>query len=738
MDINVESGKAVNFLHYIRDNGYIGLTAIRPDGSLESITRCVKDKSIEAFIRKHNNNDGLYYTLNEPYDSAPNSKLKKEHIKSLYGIYIDADPDKSKPLHEERKRLLEFAKNLNNDADFPPTLIIDSGGGVQALWLFEKPIPATLVNVKAVEDYGRGLAKKYNTDSVQNIDRLLRLPFTLNIPNDLKKATGRTNALATVLYASQKRYSSLKGICTPIEAKIHEGVIDHNHDFDFDSLEPDGSKIPEELKKRMDSAVRMDEKLRALTTGKLKRNSRSDYDFAYASRLKAAGFNIQDTAQIMYILPNGKGEELTERDIVRCYDRADDPFNNLKLDNDYILKINSIPNPMIQLAAPKELDDKYGLLIPKRLITVDGLKMDFLHDVDWMYDEFLMKHGFNVIYGQSGAGKSFTTLDIAVHLAWGKSWNGIECNCKMAVLYCAAEAGRGMGKRVEAARRRAGVPRNATIEEFPFRVIPMSLDLMSQPSDIKDDILDVIVHGKILKIDSCMELGMVVFDTLSTTFAGGNENSSEDMGKYVTNTKRIQEELETSPTIVHHSGKDQSAGARGHSLLRAATDTEIEVRAEKRGDKWKREIEVKKQRESEDNYSFKFGLKRVGVGVNNRGKEVTTCQLVLENDVDFESVIPSVVDELPNLQKFMYFAVEVANKMHDNSTKMINAWFDYFEKNPDKKPQSTTQVSLLGTGTVGMESRSFGKRKNTPSALRTELAGKGLIKLNDKNQWVIV
>jgi len=51
-----------------------------------------------------------------------------------------------------------------------------------------------------------------------------------------------------VLYASQKRYSSLKGICTPIEAKIHEGVIDHNHDFDFDSLEPDGSKIPEELK----------------------------------------------------------------------------------------------------------------------------------------------------------------------------------------------------------------------------------------------------------------------------------------------------------------------------------------------------------------------------------------------------------------------------------------------------------------------------------------------------------
>ena len=32
--------------------------------------------------------------------------------------------------------------------------------------------------------------------------------------------------------------------------------------------------------------------------------------------------------------------------------------------------------------------------------------------------------------------------------------------------------------------------------------------------------------------------------------------------------------------LVHHTGKDTAKGARGHSLLRAATDTEIEVKRE--------------------------------------------------------------------------------------------------------------------------------------------------------------
>ena len=51
----------------------------------------------------------------------------------------------------------------------------------------------------------------------------------------------------------------------------------------------------------------------------------------------------------------------------------------------------------------------------------------------------------------------------------------------------------------------------------------------------------------------------------------GNENSPEDMGKYVASCGRIREAGGTHVMVVHHCGKDLAKGARGHSSLRADT-----------------------------------------------------------------------------------------------------------------------------------------------------------------------
>jgi hypothetical protein len=74
---------------------------------------------------------------------------------------------------------------------------------------------------------------------------------------------------------------------------------------------------------------------------------------------------------------------------------------------------------------------------------------------------------------------------------------------------------------------------------------------------------------------------------------------------------------------VHHSGKDQAKGARGHSSLRAATDTEIEIVLEEETDI--SVATVTKQRELEIDGQFAFSLKQVPLGQNKRGKEVTSC-----------------------------------------------------------------------------------------------------------------
>jgi hypothetical protein len=104
----------------------------------------------------------------------------------------------------------------------------------------------------------------------------------------------------------------------------------------------------------------------------------------------------------------------------------------------------------------------------------------------------------------------------------------------------------------------------------------------------------------------------VVVDTLSRAIAGGDENSSIDMGRVVAAADRIRAETGAHFTFVHHTGKDALRGARGHSLLRAATDTEIETTAKL--------MSVTKQRDLEGGLAVGFQLVDQEIGRDHEGK----------------------------------------------------------------------------------------------------------------------
>ena len=75
--------------------------------------------------------------------------------------------------------------------------------------------------------------------------------------------------------------------------------------------------------------------------------------------------------------------------------------------------------------------------------------------------------------------------------------------------------------------------------------------------------------------------------------------------------------------VVHHSGKDTLKGARGHSSLRAATDTEIELTTE--GDVIL--AEARKQRDMAGGRVFAYRLVEVELGHDQDGDPVTTCRV---------------------------------------------------------------------------------------------------------------
>lgn len=206
------SKKAWLYLKSLRDDsGYINIVAIDPhSGDLTAITSEVSARSVFEFIERNNGKRNIYYMVNTPFASAPDTKLKKGHVEFINAVWLDADPrplragspKKDQHFEQERIRLLEFADSLKASKN-PPTYIIDSGNGIQALWVLNKPVVATPESVTLYEAYSRSLADTHGTDRVQNIDRIMRLPFTYNIPTKKKKDCAMR--LSRIIHATSKR-----------------------------------------------------------------------------------------------------------------------------------------------------------------------------------------------------------------------------------------------------------------------------------------------------------------------------------------------------------------------------------------------------------------------------------------------------------------------------------------------------------------------------------------------------
>jgi len=232
---------------------------------------------------------------------------------------------------------------------------------------------------------------------------------------------------------------------------------------------------------------------------------------------------------------------------------------------------------------------------------------------NYLIKGFLDQETVSVVYGPSNSGKTFFVLDMAYHLAAGIEWRGRKVK-QCAVLYLAAEGGRGIVSRIVALRQHTGA------SGIPFAVRRGGLDLLRNNSDLES----IVAFSKEVseKAPDCPIV--IVVDTLSRVMAGGDENGPVDMTQFVANMDAIRALTGAHICIVHHSGKDTAKGARGHSSLRAAVDTEIEIAPPTDGDSIRTATDSK-QREHKSDRVFPFALKTIDLGVDDEGDEITTC-----------------------------------------------------------------------------------------------------------------
>ena len=175
----------IDFLKELRPPPWV-LTAIIPDGHTTTVTVHTVEETI-AFLGRHNGKQNLYYTLNATR-TAMSKKPKKADIVAVEYLHADLDPADGESPDDAKARYLG---QLNGSFEPPPTWIVDSGGGIQAGWQMDEPIGLEGDDREALvaeaENRSKALMLRLGSEAgTQNIDRILRLPGTINIPNAKK------------------------------------------------------------------------------------------------------------------------------------------------------------------------------------------------------------------------------------------------------------------------------------------------------------------------------------------------------------------------------------------------------------------------------------------------------------------------------------------------------------------------------------------------------------------------
>lgn len=218
----------------------------------------------------------------------------------------------------------------------------------------------------------------------------------------------------------------------------------------------------------------------------------------------------------------------------------------------------------------------------------------------------LQKASYAIAYGPPGGGKTFTLLDLAYHIAAGKEWMGHKVHGGP-VLYLPFEGGGGLIKRAQALRQKYGDA------DVPFFIAPASFNLRELAGrQVLASIIADLPEKPVL----------LVIDTLARALMGGDENSAQDVGAFNSAVAALIESTGACVLIVHHSGKNQNAGARGSSALLGAIDTELQISDNR--------VTASKQRDVEIGAPIGFKLVPVVVGLDSDGDEMTSC--VVEPD----------------------------------------------------------------------------------------------------------
>lgn len=264
---------------------------------------------------------------------------------------------------------------------------------------------------------------------------------------------------------------------------------------------------------------------------------------------------------------------------------------------------------------------------------------------EWLIKHVLPRADTIMIYGESGAGKTFIAMDMLAAINRGIPWRGKKTK-KLKTVLLAAEGSGGARMRLKAYRMfNEGVSNG----DLPA--------LIDASPDLRDPAQVAQLASSLKKYSPAG--GVLMIDTLAASMPGGDENSGKDMGLILGHCKQISTLAKFTVILIHHSGKDVAKGARGWSGLKGNVDAQMCVT--RNGDA--RSIDCTKQKDGDDGAQFGFKLRVVEVGRDEDGEAVTSCvcEPVVSADRVETKVVIDKAPKLPLLEAAIYQSLEFAS-----------------------------------------------------------------------------
>jgi predicted P-loop ATPase len=223
---------AVDFLNLLRPDGPWQLSEINPNvnNDIKTITATTAGQA-RGFIDRYNGNHNLYYAPNPV--RVKDKKALKSEVSAIEFLPGDLDPNESEAPEDAKARFLAGLTLFEPS----PMFVVDSGNGVQVLWRLEQPIqlphpimaadangktkPALSLEAQTIVHGVEACAKSAmerlgSVAGTQNIDRILRLPGTINLPTKAKIKKGRRPCQSSLLSYNELAVCKLEEFPAPL------------------------------------------------------------------------------------------------------------------------------------------------------------------------------------------------------------------------------------------------------------------------------------------------------------------------------------------------------------------------------------------------------------------------------------------------------------------------------------------------------------------------------------------